>query len=403
MILTHVFLTGFTFQAVFIDEIQQYTNFETQRCEALTAIHAPCRWGLSGTLFKEPTLNRVLGYYLILNYPQTPRSVPDTLLYVKSPRYKGIMDTIVHRSVNPVFKPPRIHKKIVQHPVFEAEYKIYQLLKRVMVSLHKKKRQAEDSDIARKFGASLLSMVGYLRQCLISPLIPIASVMVDVLDMTNHTEHIEEIHQECLNDPIVKAFLTQTQSAKSSRIHEMLGVLDQHQDQRILIFTSFRSCLDLAQSFVSGRPAFTLSGRDSTHKRAEIVEEFSKSPNGVFFLTYQLGAEGLNLQSAQVGVFLDFWWNMATSEQAWARFIRYGQQSEDVHLYFFTSNTGIEKQVFTKQVDKAKVCQELYNGSVDLNKPSGMKLADIIEFISMEDNVELIKGMYLEQNWKNYQ
>jgi SNF2 family DNA or RNA helicase len=84
--------------------------------------------------------------------------------------------------------------------------------------------------------------------------------------------------------------------------------------------------------------------------------------NGILLLTYQVGANGLNLQCSNTVLLLDFWWNTGKINQAIARVLRYGQEAKKINIYYFTSNTGIEKILFDKQQAKlivAKECQVL--------------------------------------------
>ena len=52
-----------------VDEAHKYTKISTQRCQALGAISSHNRYVLSGTLFDEPDIERILGYYVILHWP----------------------------------------------------------------------------------------------------------------------------------------------------------------------------------------------------------------------------------------------------------------------------------------------------------------------------------------------
>jgi len=92
-----------TFDVMIIDEIQQYTNIETSRCLAICTIYTKCRWGLSGTMFTEPNVKRLLGYYLMLNIKDFPRNLPGCITRVQHPNFKGVKQTIVSRDSNEAF------------------------------------------------------------------------------------------------------------------------------------------------------------------------------------------------------------------------------------------------------------------------------------------------------------
>ena len=130
----------------------------------------------------------------------------------------------------------------------------------------------------------------------------------------------------------------------------------------------------------------------SAKKRGDIVKEFQDSENGILLLSYKLGSEGLNLQSTSTVLLTDFWWNSATSEQAIGRTLRYGQKSSIVNVYYFVSNTGIEKAIFQKQNDKKQVINELMDGpkKTNIQKISTKEIIRIINMEEIEDSCKYI-------------
>ena len=117
---------------------------------------------------------------------------------------------------------------------------------------------------------------------------------------------------------------------------------------------------------------------------------FKKSKRGILLLTYQLGAEGLNLQFASTVLIVDFWWNASKEQQAIGRIFRYGQISDKINVYFFTANTGIENILFKKQHSKLQVLNELKTGKVETKIPT-IKMDEIIKLISLSDNEDSLK------------
>ena len=119
-------------------------------------------------------------------------------------------------------------------------------------------------------------------------------------------------------------------------------------------------------------------------RRGNVLEEFSKSKNGVLLLTYSLGSDGLNLQCANTVLIVDFWWNSGKTNQSVARVDRFGQLSEEINIYYFTSNTGIEKALFEKHLDKKKIGEELIIGH-QMSEVSTMSMNDILRIIDKDD------------------
>ena len=174
---------------VIVDEIQNYTNCESIRCLAMAALCARRRYGLSGTMFTEPSVKRILGYYLILNLPFA-RNLPaaEKVLYGKS--YAGGQTTIVSRTENDAYTLPNVNEQIIDHPMSKEKKLVYLVLKDLMTTLCKQvshfKKQGDVASM-RLFSSYRMAMITYLRQCIVCPLVPITSAFMDFLDFS--TEH----------------------------------------------------------------------------------------------------------------------------------------------------------------------------------------------------------------------
>ena len=196
-------------------------------------------------------------------------------------------------------------------------------------------------------------------------------------------KNIENLNlNDWLNDP---------ESVKSTRIKKIIDIVQKHQSEKVVVFTCFRTSLDTIKHFMpSDRPVFTLTSSNSIKVRGKIIENFKESVNGILLLTYELGAEGLNLQFACTVLLADVWWNDGKTQQAIGRLFRLGQLSKVVNVYLFTSNTGVENVVFKKHDEKLILLKELETGPIK-SKVKKIDLKDIIKMINMEDNTNLLK------------
>ena len=374
-----------------IDEPQLYTNINTSRCQGMGAICANYRWGLSGTMFDEPKVERILGYFVILDIPNTPRNLPAVSTYIYSPEYKGLRPTIVSRDTG-FFILPKIEKIIVSHSLTKEEETLYLSMRGVIRILRGKVQEFRaqgDVGGTRRFSSFLLAMITYMRQFIICPLIPLASIALDLADFRNRSELSQTIMNEFrgLN---LTAWLNDTDSVYSSRIREAVKTIQKHSSDRVIVFSCFRSCIEILEAYLpADRPTFSLTSKMNVEKRGETIEEFGESENGLLLLTYQLGAVGLNLQMGSVVLLLDFWWNFSKITQAIARVIRYGQTAKTVYVYFFTANTGIENCLFKKQLSKLAILDELMDGAWK-TKIAPLKLETILNIIEAEGNRNLI-------------
>jgi len=191
----------------------------------------------------------------------------------------------------------------------------------------------------------------------------------------------------------IKTWLNKEASVKSSRLTEVLKCIKKH-DEKVIVFSCFKSFLDIGEHFINkeikDRELFRMSSAMSANQRTQLIKNFEKSKNGILLLTYQLGAEGLNLQFASTVLLVDYWWNASKEQQAIGRIFRYGQVSDIINVYFFTSNTGIEKILFKKHLAKLQVLDELRTGKMETAIPL-IKLDDVIKLIELADNEESLK------------
>lgn len=378
-----------------VDEVQKYTNITSMRCQGLGAICAEHRWAMSGTIFDEPKLERILGYYVIIDDKSFPRTLPAAQKYTNSIYYPGFAKSTVHRKENPAFTPPKINEVIITHEMCAEEKALYVSMKKTMSKINRELdayKTVRDVENVRRFGSYLMAMLCYLRQCIVCPILPLAKAALDISDF-QHKSHLSETLIKETNDLGISDWLNDPESVCSSRIKECIKVVDKHTNERLVVFTCFRTCLDVVKHYMpKNRPVFTMCSTMNTQKRARVLDEFKDTNDGILLLTYELGAEGLNLQMSHTILMLDFWWNAGKTQQAIARILRYGQKSEIVNVYYFMSNTGVEKAVFEKQSDKLSILNELKDGPMQ-TKLKSIQVKDIITFIEKEDNKMMMQNI----------
>ena len=248
-----------------------------------------------------------------------------------------------------------IVEHIVEHDLSSEEKAMYQSLKSILSSFRTKMDQVkDDATSVKKYRIYLMSMITYMKQFLVCPLVPYKAMSMTAL-------FNEEIVKEEISKLNLDHWFSDPNASRSSRIDAVLKVANKRINDKLVVFNCFRANLDvLASYFPEDRPQFIITFDQSSSNRAETMSRFESSSNGVLFLTYELVAEGLiNLQHAHVVLLVDVWWNTGKTEQAIARVLDQLDQPDPVDLYFFTSNTGIEKGLFTKHSDKLAVLDEL--------------------------------------------
>ena len=386
---------------VIIDELQKYTEVTTRKCRSIVAVAAHHRWGLSGTMFDEPKVTRYLGFLLTLHL-KGPRELPDMDYFLLT--FGGFQQYLVEREDNPSFTVrPKYNEEIVSHTLRREETEIFQKMRLVLKKLSdkvKETKQEGDQAGQKKYSAYLLAMITYVRECLICPLIPITSMYCDMADFQSKSE-LSQIAIDQFRELDLEGYLSDERNIFSSRFEAALEKVKKHTNERCIVFSCFRSAIDLFTPYVDGvgRQTFTISAGMSIERRREVLHEFEASPNGVLLLPYDIGAEGLNLQCATVVLLLDLWWNSSKIEQAIGRIYRPGQKAKDVFVYLFVSNTGMEEALVEKNTVKAQILGELKKGSMQKDSVSvkGMRVDDIIRMIDLESNTDNMRKMRLKK------
>lgn len=377
-----------------IDEGQNYTKCITKQCRAIGSICANSRWLLSGTPIREGRPEHILGYFLLLDSHNTPRSIPDMEKELKSYNFRGIGWTMIIRTSNEAFIPPQISHEIISHEMTSQEqvaYQTTQVILKIISDKVKAMKSAGDVGGARKFSSYMMAAITYLRQILCVPMLPITSVAIDMADFNGRSELSKIMLKSVYEQEGMKEWLNDVNSIKSSRIVATLNLLNNHTSDRVIVFACFKSCLDVLENYLpEDRPKFRLTAGMNPNRRGEEIRKFEASENGVFLLSYDLGAEGLNLQCASTVILMDFWWNSSKTKQAIARIVRPGQTATLVKIYYLTSNTGLEKILFEKQHFKMQVVEELMTGRITTKVPK-LNIKDIIRFIEMDVNTSLLE------------
>jgi SNF2 family DNA or RNA helicase len=277
-------------------------------------------------------------------------------------------------------------------------------MKNIIGVVQKKVREFKilgDTVNSRKFSTYLLAMITYLRQCIVCSIIPIASIAIDMTDFKGRSELSKMLNDE-IDKLNLKKWLDNIESVKSTRFKKTLDIIDKHSNENIVIFTCFRTCLEVFETFLpKDRNIYTISSNMTSKKRSTTLEEFGKpNKNGlgnILLLTYDIGAEGLNLQQiSNTVLLLDFFWNDGKTSQAVARVLRYGQKSEEVNIYYMTSNSAVENAIFEKQNLKLQIISELETGKQKTTIKK-MRVQDIIKIINTEDNINVIKKINIRR------
>lgn len=374
---------------IIIDEVQQYTNVKTTLCRSLICLHSKSSWVMSGTIFDEPKIERFLGYYLLIKDRTMPNNIKDAEIYIKSNNYPGFKQTMICRKLDNTFIKPIINEHVINHNLSYEEAQIYISIKEIMqiiaeqVEIYK---EMGDSNNFRLYNSYLLSIIIYLRQSIISPLLPISNAIIDSSDI-NNTSELSKLIIDKIKQLNIHEWLNDENSIKSSRIKNTLDIINKHKQEKIIIFTNHRVAIDLIKEFLpNDRNGLTITSDLKSNERGNIINQFNNSKDDILILTYQIGCNGLNLQTCKTMILLDLYWNIGVINQAIARIFRPGQMAKELDIYYFMSNTGMEKAILNKNNKKMLMINEMSNGKLQTRLTS-MKTKDVLKIINIDDNI----------------
>ena len=174
----------------------------------------------------------------------------------------------------------------------------------------------------------------------------------------------------------------------SNKIDTLINVVKEYvsNNHKILLFTSFRTALDLVRKEFNknGITSYTIDGSVSSKKRMELVDKFNSDDTNVFLIMLKSGGTGLNLTSADVVIHLDLWWNPQAESQATDRAHRIGQKNT-VEVIKLVSKGTIEEKILELQQKKKMLSDKVIEGEdMDKNVISKLTEKELKELLSYE-------------------
>jgi TATA-binding protein-associated factor len=149
-----------------------------------------------------------------------------------------------------------------------------------------------------------------------------------------------------------------------SQDDESIGTLVRSPPPKCLIFAQFNKSLDVVESLLL-KPCMPslkylrLDGSTSSQEREDIIEKFQKDDDiRCLLLNTKVGSLGLNLQSANIVIFLENDWNPFIDEQALSRAHRLGQE-RPVQIFRLITENSIEEKILKIQQKKIELSKSI--------------------------------------------
>ncbi|WP_164103608.1 DEAD/DEAH box helicase [Candidatus Laterigemmans baculatus] len=150
-------------------------------------------------------------------------------------------------------------------------------------------------------------------------------------------------------------------------------------EHRALVFSQFVQHLSIVREALDSRGiAYQyLDGATPSAERQRRVDAFQQGEGELFLISLKAGGTGLNLTAADYVIHLDPWWNPAVEDQATDRAHRIGQ-SRPVTVFRLVARDSIEEQILSLHADKRELVASVLDGT---DRAGRMSTAEMIELI----------------------
>ena len=128
-------------------------------------------------------------------------------------------------------------------------------------------------------------------------------------------------------------------------------------NEKIIVFSHFVVMLKIISKELEKKNIknLVLEGSLNEKKRRELLHKFKNDKNyNIFLVSIKVGGVGLNLNTANVVVIFEPWWNPAVENQAIDRINRIGQKKE-MRVYKFICNNTVEERICRIREEKRKL------------------------------------------------
>lgn len=153
-----------------------------------------------------------------------------------------------------------------------------------------------------------------------------------------------------------------TDSPKSSKIDELMSIIEDDPGKPMVIAAEHRQLIDLAAARMTdaGIPFARVTGGVSADERDAAVQAFQDGKIDYILLTYKAGGVGLNLTRADTMVRLQRSWSLIDNNQGVDRIHRIGSEVHDkVTIIDLVAAGTIEETQLERLYDKAERLEEI--------------------------------------------
>ncbi len=348
------------------DEIQVAKNPQSQVHDALTAVNASMRLGLTGTPI-ENSLRELKALFDIVLPGYMP---PDT-------RFRT-------QFINPIEVDQDEEKKALLTQMIRP-FIMRRRKSEVLQELPEKCEDKSFCDLSSSQVKLYKEILDQNRDALISdlrgtdstvPYIHIFSLLSRLKQVCNHPALLAK-------DP---DNFEQYDSGKWDLFVELLSEA-RESDQKVVVFSQYLHMLDIMENYLKAQKWGYAQIRGDTVDRRGELKRFQEDPNCVVFIgSLQAAGLGIDLTAASVVILYDRWWNAARENQAIDRVHRIGQKW-GVHVFKLISKGTIEEKIDRMITRKGQLMEEIITSDDQavLKKFTRSELIDLLTYVDNDE------------------
>ena len=312
-----------------IDEAQYIKNRRTMNALSVKRIRAEHRFALTGT----PIENSIMELWSIFDfimpgYLGSSRSFAERFENVSDD--EGISETL--RSIIRPFVLRRMKKDVLNELPEKIETTMIAELSREQKGLYQAYVEIARSEASGLLGTNSGRM----------------TILTNIL----------RLRQICCHPALFSG--TEKMSSGKLELLKELAITARSGGHRMLIFSQFRTMLDIIEKELSelGIKCFSITGDVLAEERVKICERFNNGESDAVLVSLKAGGTGINLTGADTVIHYDPWWNPAVTDQATDRAHRIGQ-TRAVQVIKLASHGTIEEKILKLETKKRSLAEDI--------------------------------------------
>ena len=336
-----------------LDEAQALKNAATQRVQAVAALQAGFRLGLSGT----PVENRLTDLWSIMN-------LLNPGLLGSAARFAERFGNPIERQRNDAVR-ARLRRLVSPFLLRRTKAQVLTDLPPRTEILQRIEPDAEERAFLEAMRRDALARIAQL-----DPADPNKNRFNVLAELTRL--------RRAACDPRLAAPELGRIGAKVQAFERLAVELVESRHQA-LVFSQFTDFLKLLAERLdaAGLRYQYLDGSTPAAQRSERVAAFQRGDADLFLISLKAGGFGLNLTAADYVVIADPWWNPAAEDQAMGRAHRIGQQ-RPVTVYRLVTAGSVEERIVALHQDKRELAEGLL---ADQDGTAPLAAAELIDLL----------------------